>query len=102
MTVAATKQLAAALAAWLGPIGPVELIDHRTADWASATFVGQRHDIRLRIATAAPLPPGLAEDLAEADLPMTGHVAADILLTGITAGDGAVLIDIEALTLVDA
>lgn len=54
----------------------------RSTDWASLTFVGQRHEFDLRLdgeadAVAAAMV-RLGEDLADADIPMAGHFIAEI------------------------
>jgi hypothetical protein len=54
----------------------------RSTDWASLTFVGQRHELELRLdgdadAVAAVLT-RLVETLAEREIPITGHFVADI------------------------
>lgn len=62
---------------------PIVVIEEiRTTDWASVTFVGQRHELDLRIvgeadAVAAAMV-RLAEDLAEHDIPIAGHFIAEI------------------------
>ena len=76
----------------------------RSVDWQSLTFTGERHEISLRIpgpdaAHAAAL---LRDGLAEAEWPLTGHVVVDILIVAEReASDGAMLVDLEALTLSD-
>ena len=73
------------------------------ADWASATFVGQRHGIALRLAgpDAAAAAAGLAARIGAAEIPLAGHFVADIAVQRIdaTAHDATILI--EVLTLVD-
>lgn len=54
----------------------------RSTDWASLTFVGQRHELDLRLdgdgdAVAAALA-RLVDDLAERDIPISGYFIADI------------------------
>lgn len=76
----------------------------RSVDWQSLTFTGERHEISLRLVppqaeTAAIL---LRTGLAEAEWALRGHVVADILIVAERAEpDGAILIDLEALTLSD-
>lgn len=65
--------------------------------WSSATFAGARH----RVSLTAPARPALDAWLAalpEADLPMRGHLVADLAVhTGAVSGDTA-SVTIEALT----
>jgi hypothetical protein len=76
----------------------------RSVDWQSLTFTGERHEISLRIpgpdsARAVAL---LRDGLADAEWPLRGHVVADIVIVAERdAGDGAILVDMEALTLSD-
>ena len=63
------------------PIMVVEEI--RSTDWASATFAGAIHDFALRIegtvaAVAAAI--GALTDLADQDIPMSGHFVAEIAM----------------------
>lgn len=76
----------------------------RSVDWQSLTFVGELHEISL--AMAGPDPAAamalLRDGLADAEWQLNGHVVADIVITGETrAGDGSILVDLEALTLSD-
>lgn len=65
--------------------------------WASATFTGARHVLVLAAAPGPALDAWLAE-LPERDLPMRGHLLADIAVTSVH-GDGLrVEIALEALT----
>ena len=62
--------------------------------WASATFAGIRHRIDLAVE------PGPAADawlgaLAEADLPMRGHVVADLIVDRHAAGVRLEILTIE-------
>ncbi len=80
------------------------LTDFRSTDWQSLTFEGERHAIGLRI------PPGdggrladrLLDGLEEADIPIPGHALADIVVVRRAAlPDGAIAIQLEALTVAD-
>jgi hypothetical protein len=54
----------------------------RAFDWASVTFVGQRHEMDLRLDGDADVVAAamvcLCDDLAAADIPMAGHFIAEI------------------------
>ncbi len=76
----------------------------RSVDWQSLTFIGERHEISLRL--AGPDVGGALEQLraglAEAEWQLKGHVVADIVIVGEkTASDGSIMVEIEALTLSD-
>ena len=81
------------------------LSDFRSTDWNSLTFAGERHEITLRIpgpdaATVATL---LINGLEDADFAISGQIVADIGLARPLVGqmDGAILIEIEALTVAE-
>jgi hypothetical protein len=82
------------------------LTELRSADWQSLTFVGERHEIRLRI----PGPDSrvtvgrLLDGLEDAELEMWGHFVADITVTEgpIHCEDGSIELGIEALTVADS
>lgn len=75
-----------------------------SVDWQSLTFIGERHEISLCIlgpdaASALSL---LREGLSDVEWTMRGHVVADIAILDERDGsDGALLVDLEALTLSD-
>lgn len=80
------------------------IVNCLSTDWQSLTFIGERHELELRV-----LPPGaeamadrLAASLPDLELPMTGQLVADIAPQGpaVLHGDGSVSLFIEALTLV--
>jgi len=81
----------------------VLLSNFRSVDWQSLTFVGERHEIDLRI--AAPGAPDVAErilaGIREAEFAIPGHVVADIQPTQapIMHRDGSIGLAIEALTI---
>lgn len=66
--------------------------------WASATFVGARHRLTLAAARSLDADTWLGE-LEDADLPLRGHLVADLKVTRIDRAAGAVTAHIEALTL---
>lgn len=65
--------------------------------WASATFTGARHRLTLAAADDAALAAWLA-GLGEADLPLRGHLVADIAVVAATRAAGRAALTIEALT----
>lgn len=74
----------------------------RSVDWQSLTFTGERHEISLRLTGPDPaLALGALRDgLAEVEWQLVGHVVADIVIVGERrSGDGAIVVEIEALTL---
>ena len=52
---------------------PVELLSADAHDWASATFVGQRHRLHLRASAGAALSTCIA-GLPEAEWRLSGHI----------------------------
>jgi len=65
--------------------------------WASATFTGARHELTLEAGESDALDAWLAE-LPEADLPIRGHLVADIVVTSVGRAEGLATIRLEALT----
>lgn len=67
---------------------PIMVVESITAtDWASATFVGARHDIEVRLdgeptAVAAAVD-RLVSGLPEREIPISGHIVAEIAATPI-------------------
>ena len=57
-------------------LGPVDNVVAKTRDWASATFVGMRHELSFTCAASATL----IDALPDIDLPMDGHFVADLVL----------------------
>ena len=82
------------------------LTELRSVDWQSLTFIGERHEIELRIPppNAARIARAVAFGLAEAEFNIPGQiVVADIALT---AGprvhpDSSITLQIEALTIAE-
>ena len=79
----------------------IELMDMTSTRWASATFTGARHVIRLEGRDDPALATWLA-DLPEAQFRLRGHLVADIAVDLVERHDGATVIVIEALTLEEA
>lgn len=71
----------------------VRSLAHRSHEWSSATFVGERHEVSLIV-------DGDAADwlaaLPTTDLPLRGHIVADLRVVG---ADGDAAVRIEVLTI---
>jgi hypothetical protein len=76
---------------------PVRLSASDWTRWASATFTGARHDVKLEADESGALDAWLAE-LPEVDLPIRGHLVADIIVTSVRRANGVATIRLEALT----
>ena len=76
---------------------PVRLISSDWTRWASATFTGARHKLSLEAVEGSALDDWLA-GLPEADLPIRGHLVADIIVMSVQRADGTATIGLEALT----
>jgi hypothetical protein len=90
------------------PILVVEEI--RSVDWASATFVGARHEIDLRFegttAAVTAAADRLALALPDADIPICGHIVAEIAVAPVNTTKQKVNISagqltVNVLTIVD-
>jgi hypothetical protein len=81
------------------------LSEFRSTDWQSLTFVGERHEIELRVVGDNPdeLACRLVEGLSDADFSIPGQIVADISLasTPATLACGGVELRIEALTIAE-
>lgn len=79
------------------------LTNYRSTDWQSLTFVGERHEMRFRISgpDAEETYSALTGDLANAELPLSRQILADIAVFGTPTlhGDGSITFGIEALTI---
>lgn len=83
--------------------GDAELEEHRGTSWASATFTGMRHVIRLRFEgeQAVETALWLARIVPEHEFAISGHLVADCAVTGThrrDEGTPAMTLIIEALT----
>jgi hypothetical protein len=65
--------------------------------WASATFTGARHELSLEADESGALDGWLAE-LPEAELPIRGHLVADVVVSSVRRAEGVATIRLEALT----
>lgn len=81
------------------------LTDFRSIDWQSLTFVGERHEMELRVPgpDANLLAQRLADGLADAEFAVPGQIVADIGLVRPPSPncDGSVTLQIEALTIAE-
>ena len=81
------------------------LTDFRSTDWQSLTFLGERHELELRVPgpDAHSLAERLTDGLADAEFIVPGQIVADINLSGRPGhnADGSISLQIEALTIAD-
>lgn len=105
MSAAASGLLRALLARAAVQRDRILLTEFRSVDWQSLTFIGERHEIRLRIPApgAGEIARRLSEGLSDAEFRIPGQIVADIAVVGdLSAGeDGSIGIDIEALTIAE-
>ncbi|HEX7874119.1 MAG TPA: hypothetical protein VF475_14485 [Sphingobium sp.] len=76
------------IAALIDRAGPdSEIVDDRLSPWASATFVGARHEMVLILkgADAITRAIALARSLVEAEFTIPGHLVADLAVDGCDA-----------------
>lgn len=82
----------------------------RSDDWASATFLGATHALELRIQGPAPIvdaaAKALQDGLAERDIPIAGHIAAEVevvlgTVTNIADNMISISLMVNALTIID-
>ena len=69
--------------------------------WASATFIGARHLLTLEGSWDDAVTAWLT-DLADADLPLRGHLVADLIVAAVARTDTGFTAAIEALTVEEA
>lgn len=75
-----------------------------SVDWQSLTFIGERHELALRLSAphAAAAATRLREGIADAEWDMPGQVVAEIAIAHECVGDdGSILVHLEALTIAD-
>jgi len=79
------------------------LTNFRSTDWQSLIFIGERHEMELRVPGpgADQLADRLTAGLKDAEFSIPGQIVADIGLERppIRNGDGSVSLHIEALTI---
>ena len=93
MSSAAHRRLCAAL---LRHIPAARLVKARERPWASITFAGARH--WLTVLVPSDLAAEIVRDLPEADLPLVGHIVADLAIMRQTPQSGSIALVLEALT----
>lgn len=97
----AATLLARALAASAGAAGcPVTIAAVDWSRWASATFTGARHLLRL----SAPPSPALIAWIAalpEAEFSLRGHLVADLSVAAVRQSGEEIGIELEVLTVED-
>jgi hypothetical protein len=105
MSNAASGLLRTLLARAAVPRDRILLTELRSVDWQSLTFVGERHEIRLRIPApgASEIARRLCEGLSDAEFRIPGQIVADIAVVGELrpVEDGSIGIHIEALTIAE-
>ena len=81
------------------------LIDFRSTDWHSLTFIGERHEMELRLPgpDAAAIADRVTAGLAEAEFAIPGQIVADVALAKppLHGPNGSIELHIEALTIVE-
>jgi hypothetical protein len=68
-----------------------------TRRWASATFAGAQHLLKLAACASPGLDAWIAA-LPEAEFALRGHLVADLLVTRVTRDGQAVSVELEILT----
>jgi hypothetical protein len=103
MSAAAGNLLRALIARAKVPRNRILLIDVRSVDWQSLTFMGERHHFDLRIAppNSQEVVERLCNGLEDAEFSIPGMFVADIAVIGapVRADNGSTSISIEALTI---
>lgn len=81
------------------------LTEFRSVDWQSITFIGERHEMELRLPppNAPRLAAILSDGLADAEFAIPGQIVADIGIERPPSHnrDGSVTLHIEALTIAE-
>lgn len=103
MSSAGAALLRALLARALVERDRILLTDYRSTDWQSLTFVGERHEMRFRIAgpDAKDIYDRMTGGLADAEFAIPRQIVADVVVFGQPARehDGSISFGIEALTI---
>ena len=81
------------------------LIESRSTEWQSLTFVGERHELRFRILgpDAFEIVTSLTSRLEDVEFSIPGQIVADIGLVCLPRreSDGSITFELEALTIVE-
>ncbi|MGQ0661283.1 hypothetical protein [Sphingosinicella sp.] len=93
---AALRRALVSLLAAEGVTATIENI--RSHPWASATFSGTRHELRLRLSDSSGC--ALLADLAEREFDLPGHILIDIAAADMARDGDDMLLTVEALTVV--
>ena len=105
MSAAASGLLRALIARTGVPRDRILLTNLRSVDWQSLTFIGERHEISLRIAGphSDAVAQRLTHGLEDADFVIPGQTMADIAVVcgPERTGDGSTEVSIEALTIAE-
>ena len=105
MSAAASGLLRALIARAGVPRDRILLTDLRSIDWQSLTFVGERHEISLRIADphSEAVAERLTHGLEDADFVIPGQIGADLTVVSgpERTDDGSTQLTIEALTIAE-
>ncbi|MES2339547.1 MAG: hypothetical protein V4537_15755 [Pseudomonadota bacterium] len=100
--VDAAQLLERALVAHAGSAGfGCRIVAESAKRWASATFVGAHHRLRIEATACPPLRDWLA-GLADADLPLRGHLVADLSVVDQRIEGDRLTATIEVLTVEEA
>ena len=87
------------------PRDRILLTEWRSVDWQSLTFVGERHNIVLRITgpNSDAVAQRLTAGIGDADFAIPGQIVGDIAVVGEPepAGDGSTEVTLEALTIAE-
>lgn len=79
------------------------LTSYRSTDWQSLTFVGERHQISLRVpgADADAIARRITEGIGDSEFALPGQIVADVALARPVQreGDGSISLELEALTI---
>ena len=105
MSAAASGLLRALIARAGVPRDRILLTNLHSVEWQSLTFVGERHEISLRIAGlhSDAIAERLTHGLEDADFVIPGQIVADIAVVSGPNGtaDGSTQLSIEALTIAE-
>ena len=87
------------------PRDRVLLIDWRSVDWQSLTFIGERHEITLRLtgSEASVAAARMCKGLKDCEFVIPGQIVADVAVIEAFHEDenGAVTVKLEALTITE-